>query len=295
MSAQRADIAVVRFLWMLPCIALLPLVAGCDRSDGVSPPFSSKSVLGQMTHRGEMRVGYLVWNPCVIRDSSTNELSGIYVDMINHIAATLKLKITWQETTLANFAAGLETAQFDFCVGPTFVTVPRATAVSFTMPVAYVGNGGVVRAAGDFRPQTIRDLNRNGLRIAVLQGQAMEEYCRRYAPEAEVSVIAGGDLTAPLAAVSAGRADIGLMNVVTVQQYAREHPEVAAVLTGQQQVEILPLAWTTRRGDHETIDFLNASIVYLRSTGRVAEFQSRYPIQLLYDIPTLHQLEGSSP
>lgn len=273
--------------------AMLLSVAGCDRSNGTSTA-GSRSALSQMAQRAEMRVGYLVWDPCVIRDTSSGEMSGIYVDMVNRIGETLKLRVTWHETTLANFAAGLETGQFDFCVGPTFVTIPRATAVTFTIPIAYVGNGGVVRAAGDFRPLSIRDLNRDGLRIAVLQGQAMEEYCRRYAPKATVSVIAGGDLTAPLAAVSARRADIGLMNVVTVQQYAREHPEVTPVLTGAQQVEILPLAWTTRRGDHETLEFLNAAIVYFRSTGRLAEYQAQYPIALLYDVPPLHEL-GESP
>lgn len=288
-------LGIRRALWVTVGLVLLSTVSSCDRSTVSNAPTTQGSAVRHMVQRGEMRVGYLVWNPCIIRDSSNGAMSGIYVDMVNYIAATLKLKVIWQETTLANFTAGLETGQFDFCVGPTFITVPRATAVAFTKPVAFVGNGGIVRTDGNFKPQTIRDLNRKGLRVAVLQGQAMEEYCRRNAPDAEVIVIAGGDLTAPLAAVSAGRADIGLMNVVTIQQYASEHPEVSTVLVGDQQVEILPLAWTTRRGDSESIDFLNASIVYLQSTGRLTEFQNRYPIRLLYDVPKLHDLNRATP
>jgi polar amino acid transport system substrate-binding protein len=177
-----------------------------------------------------MRVGYLVWNPTVIKDPQSGKLSGIYPNMVAEIARALNVKMSWHETTLANFAAGLQSNQFDFSVGPTFITIPRALAVSFTQPVAYVGNAAVVRADGNFHPSTISDLNTPGIRIAVLQGQALEEYCRRNVPKAELVVISGGDLTAPLVAVSSGRADIGLMNSVTVAQYTADHPEVKPVL-----------------------------------------------------------------
>jgi ABC-type amino acid transport substrate-binding protein len=235
-----------------------------------------------------MRVGYLVWEPTIIRDSRTNEIKGIYPDAIGAIAKAINVRLSWHETTLASFAAALNADQFDFFAGAVFVTIPRSVAVAYTQPVAYVGNGGVVRTSGSFRPKAIADLTKPGLRIAVLQGQALEEYCRRNLPQAELLIIAGGDLTAPLAAVSAGRADIGLMNSVTVAKYAAEHPEVTAVLTGSEQVEILPLAWATRHRDQELLSFLNSSLTYLKSTGRLEAYQKAYPTPLLYDIPALH-------
>ncbi|MCI0557415.1 MAG: transporter substrate-binding domain-containing protein [Nitrososphaera sp.] len=225
----------------------------------------------------------------MIKDPESGQLSGIYPDMVAEIARALNVKIDWHETTLANFVAGLQSDQFDFSVGATFITVPRALAVSFTQPVAYVGNSGVVKTGGKFRPSTIRDLNTPRVRIAVLQGQALEEYCRRNVPKAELVVISGGDLTAPLVAVSSGQADIGLMNSVTVAQYAADHPEVTAVFTGGQQIEILPLAWATRPRDNDLLSFLNSSITYLKSTGRLEGYQKKYSVQLLYDTPKLHK------
>lgn len=251
----------------------------------------SSGTLQEITRRGEMRVGYLPWNPTVIKDSRTGTLSGIYPDMVNEIAKALGVKISWQETTLANFAAGLNTGQFDFSVGPTFVTIPRAAAVAFTVPVNYVGNSGVVRADSDFRPKTIEDLKKPGLRIAVLQGQALEEYCRRNLPQADLLVISGGDLTAPLVAVSSNRADVGLMNSVTVASYSAEHSEVAPVLMGNSQVEVLPLSWAVRHQDADLLAFLNASITYLKSSGRLEQYQRAHPIKLLYDIPELRELK----
>ena len=204
------------------------------------------SAIDRIQSRGEMLVGYLVWEPCVLRDQRTGELSGIFPDMVAQIAKNLNVKVVWKETTLANFAAGLNTAQFDFSVGPTFVTVPRAASVKFTQPVAYVGNSAVVRKDSILKPQRLEDLNKASIKVATLQGQALEEFCHRNLPQAQIIVLSGGDLTAPLIAVSSGQADIGFMNSVTVAKYVAEHPEVEAIFTGEHAGRSSP----ARLGDH---------------------------------------------
>jgi len=120
-----------------------------------------------------------------------------------------------------------------------FITMPRAASVAFTKPIAFVGNSGVVRADGQLHPAQIQDLNHSTVRIAVLQGQAIDEYCRRYLrkPNSWYSL---GDLTAPLTAVTSNQADIGFMNSVTVAQYCASHPELKPVFTGSDQIELLP-------------------------------------------------------
>lgn len=266
-------------------------LAGCGQQPGGQPAAPLNSAINRIQSRGEMLVGYLVWEPCVLRDQRTGELSGIFPDMVAQIAKNLNVKVVWKETTLANFAAGLNTAQFDFSVGPTFVTVPRAASVKFTQPVAYVGNSAVVRKDSILKPQRLEDLNKASIKVATLQGQALEEFCHRNLPQAQIIVLSGGDLTAPLIAVSSGQADIGFMNSVTVAKYVAEHPEVEAIFTGEHAVEVLPLAWATTGNDSRMCDFLNASITYLRSTGRLAEYQKKQPIGLLYDTPRLHPAE----
>lgn len=236
-----------------------------------------------------MRVGYLIAEPMTVRGKDGEQIDGIFADMVRQIARTLNVEVEWVETNLASFAAGLQSDLFDFSVGPSFVTIPRAAAVTFTDPVAFVGNSAVVRADGPLEAKNLQDFNKKGLKVAVLQGQALEEYSRKNLPEAEVIVISGGDLTAPLVAVSAGRADVGLMNSLTITQYTQQHPELRALLMGADSVEILPLAWATRKGDVDLRDFLNASIAYLASTGRVYEYQKKHQLQLLYGIPQLRE------
>lgn len=264
--------------------------SGAAAGAPAAPNAPAGSTLERIQKNGKMRVGYLVAEPMIRRNPDTREIEGIFADMVRQIAGTLNVEVEWVETNLASFAAGLQSDLFDFSVGPSFVTIPRAAAVTFTDPVAYVGNSAVVRADGPLTsPKSLQDFNKKGLRVAVLQGQALEEYSRKNLPEAEVIVISGGDLTAPLVAVSAGRADVGLMNSLTITQYTQQHPELRPVLMGAESVEILPLAWATRKVDVDLRDFLNAAISYLGSTGRIYEYQKKQQLQLLYGIPQLRE------
>ncbi|HEX6372504.1 MAG TPA: transporter substrate-binding domain-containing protein [Longimicrobium sp.] len=270
----------------LQCFLLLLAVLGCDQRDSPSRPAANPTGVDRIIQRGEMRVGYLVWPPAVTRDQRTGEIGGIFPDMVKQLADALRVRVVWQEVTLANFSAALNTGQIDFSIGPTFVTIPRAAVVSFTQPVAYVGNAAVVRTNSDFRPASFEEVDRPGIKVAVLQGQALQELVARSFRSAQPVVLSGSDLTAPLAAVSSGRADIGFMNSVTVEAYAAAHPEVTPVLRDA-RIEVLPLAWATRTRDDDLRNFLDASITYLKSTGRIAEFQQKASTPLLYDIPDL--------
>lgn len=259
-------------------VAFMSLFAADGKAD---------DALDQIHKRGEMRVGYIPWNPAVIKDPETGRLSGIFPDMVDYMAETLKLKVTWMETTLGNFAAGLQSRQFDFSVGPIFITIPRSVPIAFTQPVAYVGNSAVVKGSTS-PPQLLEEIKERKMKVAVLQGQAMDEFFKRRFPDVELVILSGGDLTAPLAAVSSGQADIGFMNTVTVSQYVKEHPDTKAVFMGEDHLEMLPLAWSTRHEDRKLQSFLESSISYLKSTGRLEHIQARYENQLLYDTPALH-------
>jgi len=227
-----------------------------------------------------LRVGYVRFAPCADLNRKTGKLEGIFIDSVNEIAANLRMQVEFKETTLANFSAALAADEFDFSVGPTFITPARAAAVTFTRPLVALGNSGLVRKGRAQQFPSPNALSRDGLTIAVLQGQAMEEFIRTRFPTAKLIVIAGSDLTSPLLAVQAGQADIGLTNSVTVQQYAINHSDTEVVFGDENALSRLALAWTVRRGDEQTRTFLDSSIEWLVQSGKLTEIEARYPIKL---------------
>jgi polar amino acid transport system substrate-binding protein len=231
---------------------------------------------------GELHVGYLVFSPCINSDPRSKDLPGYFVDMVQHIAENLKVKVIFHETTLKDFAAGLNTNQFDISICPTYRTISRASAVAFTRPIFYMGNGAVVRKQDADKLTRKTNLNDQTFRIAVLQGQAMHEYARIYLPKAQLSVLSSGDLTAPLLEVSAGRADVGFCNYLDTERYCAAHSEVLNIFKDA-PIEVIPLAWAVRSGDMEWLNFIDTCIDYMDSTGRIARWEEKYGIPMLHE------------
>lgn len=259
------------------------ILFSCRTNTNSNTEKPSSTTLENIIKTRKMNVGYLEFPPCVMRDKSTNQLSGIFVDMVNQMARSIdtNIQVKWVETSLANFTADLKTNKFDFCVGPTFVNIPRSTAVYFSNPVCYVGNAGAVRKGTSSKYNTLEKLNSPDVRITVLKGQAMETFCKTFLPKADISAVEGG-LTSPLQAVSSGRSDIGFMNVSTTANFVKEHNELEMVSINNDKLEVLPLSWTTRISDQTLMNFINSSILYFESTGRIADYQKKYDIKLLY-------------
>ena len=127
-------------------------------------------------------------------------------------------------------------------------------------------------------------MDKKGLTVAVKQGSAIDDFVRENFENAEIVRLQGDDLTLPLAAVSAGQADVGLMNQLTVFTYLREHKELKEVLADR---PIVPtnFSWAVRQNDQRWLNFLNTCIQYYINTGDMYKWES------VYDIPLMHKNE----
>lgn len=266
------------------CLSLVLLLVsvtagGCRQGGGSST--QAGDTLEKVRSSKELHVGFFVFEPTIMRDPNSGNLSGVFIDMIESIARSLDAKVVYHEVDLANFAAGLQSRQYDLSIGATFATPQRATAVAFTQPLFYAGYTGVVKKgqAGNF--PNWQSLDRPNLRVAVKQGSAIDDFVRENFKNAQVIRLAGADLTLPLAAVSSGQADVGLMNQLTVFTYLRQHPELEEVLS-QAPVAPTNFAWAVRPDDMRWLMFLNTSIQYLLDTGEMYRFESKYGIPLLH-------------
>ena len=259
---------------------LAALLLGC--SGPADLPGQQETTMQKVRKTGELHVGYLVFSPCIIQDPTSKELSGYFVDMVQHIAENLKVKVVFHETTLKDFAAGVNARQFDLSICPTYRTISRASAVAFTRPIFYLGNGAVVQQRNAAKITKKTDLNDPSLSIAVLQGQAMHEYARVYLPKAKLAVISSGDLTAPLLEVSTGRVDVGFCNYLDTERFCEAHPEVINIYKDA-PVEVIPLGWAVRSGDLVWLNFIDTCIEYLESTGRIARWEEKYGIPMLHE------------
>ncbi len=263
----------------LAILFLIAFLISCNNTQNENKSTSS-STLEKIKKNGVMKVGYIVYPPTVIKDPNTGELSGHFVDAARFMAKVMDVKIEFVEATWSTFVGGLQSGQFDFSIAATYRTIPRALAVDFTVPIIYIGNSAIVRK-GDHRFHSINDFNKKGIKIAVAQGEASYEYAKEHLPNAELIVLSTADLSQPLTQVLLGRADVGMADAWTIKQFANEHSEVID-LFADNPIDLTPVGWAVRKNDQELLNFLNTSIEYMISSGRMREWEKKYDAHWLY-------------
>ncbi len=231
-------------------------------------------VMDRILSEKKIKIGYIPSPPGTIKDSKSGEVSGFYIDSIRLVFKMVNVEPILIETTWANFVAGLQSGQFDLSLAGTFATVPRAAAVEFTKPISYLGYSAIVKK-GDTRFQSLADLNQAGIKIALVQGGASVEYARENFPKAQHVTLSTGNLLAPFVEVSAGRADVGIEDAWQAHRYALEHPEVADLFDGR-PYNVLPIAWSVKRGNQDLLNFMNTSIDWLMINDRFQKIAASY-------------------
>ncbi len=252
----------------------------------VSYGTAQAQVMDRILRERKIKIGYIPSPPGTIKDPATGEVKGYYVDGVRYMFKTINVEPEFVETTWANFAAGLQSGQFDLSIAGTFATIQRAAAVEFTQPIHYLGYSAIVKK-GDTRFRTLSDFNQEGIKIAVVQGGAGQEFAKENFPKATLIVLATGNLTAPFIEVSAGRADVGIEDAWQAHRYAMQQPGVTDLFDAH-PYNLLPLAWSVKRGNDDLLRFMNTSIEFMLLTGRWEKMAEKYGATgRFYDRPQL--------
>jgi ABC-type amino acid transport substrate-binding protein len=256
-----------RAFFLFVFASLLLGVTACNRP-GASNPAKEDS-FSKVKRTGVLRVGYIVAPPWIVRDPKTGELSGTSIDTINEIARLMEVKLEFEEANFATFAAGLQSGKYDLSIAPIFSTIPRAKVVAFTQPQMYLGNSAIVRR-NETRFKTLEDIDQVGVVVAVTQGEQGHEYAKANFKKAQIKVISGGDQSMTYSEVLAGRADVALGDAWFIGKFVAEHAE-ARDLFPDSPYNVTPIAWSVRYEDMPLLTFVNTSLDYLDTTGKLDE------------------------
>ncbi|MBL8672714.1 MAG: amino acid ABC transporter substrate-binding protein [Alphaproteobacteria bacterium] len=237
-------------------------------------PASAQGMMDRILKEKKIKIGYIPSPPGTIKDPASGKVTGFYVEGVEMMMKMAGVEIEFVETTWGNFVAGLQSGQFDFSMAGTFATIQRAAAVEFTRPIHYLGYSAIVKK-GDDRFKALADFNKEGLKIAVVQGGAALEYVKENFPKATPVILATGNLTAPFMEVSAGRADIGIEDAWQARRYAAQQPGVTDLFQNS-PYNTLAIAWAVKRGNQDMLNFLNTSIDFMLNTGRWEKIAEKY-------------------
>jgi len=187
----------------------------------------AQSRLDEVVARGVLRVGMTGdYRPFSQREPD-GAYTGLDVDMANHLADALGVKLAIVPTTWAGLLDDLRTGQFDVGMGGISITLPRQKVAFFSVPVLRTGKAAIARCAETDRFQALTDIDRPGVKVIVNPGGTNERFDRANLKQAEIVVFP--DNARIFDELVAGRANLMITDSVETRLQQKLHPELCAI------------------------------------------------------------------
>jgi len=230
--------------------------------------------LSRVLREKKVRVGVVPYAPIVAVDPATKKVSGYAIDTMDAIGKAGGFTVEYEVVDWSTMNASLASGKIDAVVSAIFKNPVRAKEFAFTTPTMYFGLSAVARR-DDQTIQTVADLKKPGLKVAVLAGEAGEEYVKRFMPQAEVTVLTGSDLTVPMMEVVSGRAQLAFGDLATTRRFAVNNNTVRDVFSSD-PLNVSSAGFMLRRDDAAWVEFLNVGIESLLLSGELDELEEKY-------------------
>lgn len=255
-------------------LLLLPvLLAGCGQQGGTD--LWQSSALKAAKDRGKLIVGTEAkFRPFEYVDDN-GELAGFDIDLARIIADEMEIEVEFMNANFDSMIPSLLSRRVDLVMSGMTATPLRALKVSYSDPYFHTIICWLVskdRAPG---VTSIADLNQSGRIITVKLSTTGDITATKRCPRAQIKRFdEDGDAALD---VASGRADALLYDLRAVQNYHRQHPDTTYVV--REAVSIEPYAIACRKGDPDTLGWLNLLLHHMRRDGRLKELYAKYDLE----------------
>jgi ABC-type amino acid transport substrate-binding protein len=234
------------------------------------PALAPAGTLDEAKKRGRLIVGVKAdFPPFGYVDAGGKNL-GFDVDLSQAFAKALfddPTKVEFMAVTSGNRIPFLQSGKIDLIVATIQVTEERKQVVEFSQPYFLAGGLLLVPKASTIRG--VEDLA--GKTVAVIQGATEDQDVGELAPKA--NRLKFGKVSEAVLAVKGGRAEAFAQSDVLVLALAKENPDLK--VTGKPFVP-RPFAVAVRKGDIETIKWVNDQLTKMKADGTYDRLWKKY-------------------
>jgi cyclohexadienyl dehydratase len=216
---------------------------------------------------------YPLYYAISFRDTKTNTLTGMDIDMAKELAKDLGAEVQFVESNFGTFIADLQANKCAIGMFALGVTTKRAQAVEFSKPYMNASVYAVARKGG--KVGTWADLDRPGVKVAVLLGSYIETFMKGYLKNATVVSIQPPSTRE--SELSANRVDAILVDYPTVLRVKQEF-DWAVSVEPPKKLAPTPVAYAIPQGDQIWLNYVNTFVDVTKLDGRLATIAKKYQL-----------------
>lgn len=259
--------------------------------------FSTQPVMAETAHErvmrtGEIRCGYFTWQPFLVKDPNTNEISGLSAEYIERIGDILDLKIIWKEEVgVGDYIAALNANRIDMMCMTLWPDAGRLKNSLLSKPIFFSGVYLNTTSARVLDFKSFDDVNKKEVRISAIEGDITETIVEKRFPDATVLRHAPiSDLSAHLQSLISNKVDVIIQDLGVTQDQQKLGNDVVA-LKALGPVKIFPEMLGIKKGEIEFKLLIDNVIDVITAEGFVHDAlknspSSSYPNILPYDLQT---------
>lgn len=237
-----------------------------------------ESAYDHVLNTGVLRCGYADWPPYVFtKDPTSGKFSGIDFEIMEAIAAKLKLKIEWAENLgWGTLVESLRDHRVDaFCTG-VWSNAERGRYLGFTAPMFFSAVYPYV-AEDDHRfDKDLSSVNSPDVRISVMDGETSDVIAKQRFPKATaVSVPQLGQVTDILVNVATHKADIVFNEPSFADDFIKANP--GKIRRAQDiPLQVFPTVFAVDIHETQLLDMLNSALTELQNAGVIDTIIAKY-------------------
>ncbi|MDX2439451.1 MAG: transporter substrate-binding domain-containing protein [Desulfobacterales bacterium] len=248
-------------------IAAVALVlAACGNNTGSSEKVR-ESTVEQVQKRGILRVGMSTFVPWAMKDK-TGKLIGFEIDVATRLAQDMGVTVEFVPTKWSGIIPALSTGKFDVIIGGMGILPSRNLKVNFSIPYDYTGMSMVAHKEVAAGFNSLDDFNRSDVVIAARLGSTAVTASKKYLPKAQLRLF--DDESQAYQELLNGRVHAVVGSAPTPAFRALKYPE-KLFLPLDKPFTREPIGFAVRKGDFDTLNYLDNWIGYVESEGWLAE------------------------
>ncbi len=256
--------SLIRNTLIIAAVALV--LAACGDNTG-SIEKVRESTVEQVQKRGILRVGMSTFVPWAMKDK-TGKLIGFEIDVATRLAQDMGVTVEFVPTKWSGIIPALSTGKFDVIIGGMGILPSRNLKVNFSIPYDYTGMSMVAHKEVAAGFNSLDDFNRSEVVIAARLGSTAVTASKKYLPKAQLRLF--DDESQAYQELLNGRVHAVVGSAPTPAFRALKYPE-KLFLPLDKPFTREPIGFAVRKGDFDTLNYLDNWIGYVESEGWLAE------------------------
>ena len=255
-----------RLGWVVGLVILL-VTPAATRAGKLQQGLVRESALEQVLRRGVLRVGMSTFVPWAMRDK-TGQLIGFEIDIATRLASDMGVKIHFVPTKWAGIIPALLTGKFDVIIGGMGIRPDRNLKVNFSIPYDHTGMSMVAHRKLARGLHGLEAYNRPEVIVAARLGSTAAAAAKRFMPKAQIRLF--DDEPQAYQELLTGRVHAVVGSAPLPAYQALKYPE-KLFLPLESPFTREPIGFALRKGDFDTLNYLNNWIRVVEAEGWLRE------------------------